>query len=169
MNRLLRLPPVLLACMMLLGSAQPASAGDYSSDEPIATVKAKAKAGDPKAQFDLADRYMTGGRGVRQNVAKGLEMYRKSAAQGYAEAQNMLGVFYLEGEDVRKDYARALQFFRKAADQGHCAAQEWIGEMYNEGKGVPQDKSAAKAWYSMACRESKYACEKRDRLEKEGY
>ncbi|MBR6467974.1 MAG: sel1 repeat family protein [Desulfovibrio sp.] len=167
MKMMCKLLPALLACM-LLGSVQTAGAGDNPVQD-IASLQAKAKAGDAEAQCALADRYMSG-QGIRQDYAKGIEWYRKAAAQGSAEGQHWLGVIYYEGTGVKQDYAKALEWFRKAADQGHASAQGWLGGMYSEGKGVAQDKSQAKEWYRKACSGGDaHCCKESERLEKEGF
>ena len=74
--------------------------------------------------------------------------------QGDANAQNNLGIMYINGEGVPQDYAEAAQWYRLAADQGHTNAQFILGVMYQEGEGVPQDLVAAHMWLSLAAEES---------------
>ena len=63
------------------------------------------------------------GEGVVRDPKKAAEWYRKAAEQGYAEAQNNLGLLYAGGRGVAKDEAKAVEWYRKAAKQGHEAAQ----------------------------------------------
>ena len=49
--------------------------------------------------------------------------YLKAAEQGYAMAQNNLGVLYVIGEGVPQDYVSAHLWFNLAAAQGHKKAQ----------------------------------------------
>jgi TPR repeat protein len=45
--------------------------------------------------------------GARQDEAQARECLEKAAAQGNADAQNSLGVFYYEGLGVQQDYTQA--------------------------------------------------------------
>ncbi|MEY3787242.1 MAG: hypothetical protein RLZ75_1449 [Pseudomonadota bacterium] len=76
---------------------------------------------------------------------------RKAAYQGYADAQQLLGVIYLTGLGLPQDDTQANVWFRKAAEQGNATAQFMLGLSYIEGNGgVPQDYSQAVAWIHKA-------------------
>ena len=79
-----------------------------------------------------------------------MEWFRKSAEQGYADAQYSLGVGYGDGRGVPQDGAEAAEWYRKATEQGHAEAQANMGSLYASGKGVPQDRAQAYAWFSIA-------------------
>ncbi len=49
---------------------------------------------------------------------------RTAATQGDSEAQNTLGLMYLNGEGVKKNINLAKKWFRKAATLGHTQAQQ---------------------------------------------
>ena len=51
--------------------------------------------------------------------AENLSELQHQANQGYAAAQNNLGVMYAEGRGVSKDDDKAVEWYRKAADQGY--------------------------------------------------
>jgi len=72
------------------------------------------------------------------------------AEQGYAEAQNNLGMMYYFGDGVPQDYQEAVKWYRKAAEQGQAEAQYNLGVLYDQGKGVPQDSQEAVKWYRRA-------------------
>ena len=78
------------------------------------------------------------------------EWLEKSAAQGNANAQFMLGSFYEEGLGVPQDHKRAFELFRKAAEQGHAYSQFDLGRRYEKGLGVSQDYKQAVEWYSKS-------------------
>lgn len=77
------------------------------------TYYAKAHAGDPIAQNNLAQMYAEG-RGVKQDPVKAMYWYNKAAAQGFAPAEVNLGVAYLYGMGVAKDTTTACELFNKA-------------------------------------------------------
>ncbi len=57
------------------------------------------------------------------NDTEAARLYRLAADQGYARAQDNLGLFYEQGRGgLPKDYAQAARLYRLAADQGHPAA-----------------------------------------------
>jgi TPR repeat protein len=62
--------------------------------------------------------------------------YRKAAEQGFAEAQNNLGLMCALGRGVTQDDAEAVKWYRKAAEQGYAPAQNTLGEMRRQGRGV---------------------------------
>src|SRR5262245_51286937 len=87
---------------------------------------------------------------ARGDYATALRMWRPSADQGDAIAQNNLGVMYEKGRGVPQDYAAAVSWYRKAADQGYGPSQYNLGVMYAHSNGVPQDYAAAVSWYRKA-------------------
>jgi len=82
----------------------------------IAELIRKSDAGDPKAQFDLAQAFWTG-TGVPKDSTRGLELLKKSASQDYAGAEVTLGLLYQNGVQVAKDPHEAARWFRRAARQ----------------------------------------------------
>jgi TPR repeat protein len=79
-----------------------------------------------------------------------IDLLRKRAEQGVAEAQAELGARYQLGDGVTKDYAAAVMWYRKAAEQGHAAAQNSLGVLFQSGWGVAQDNTEAARWYRKA-------------------
>lgn len=87
----------------------------------------------------------------RDNYSEAVKWFMKSADQGYAEAQNMLGrMSEMGGRGVPKDYSEAMRWYRMAAEQGFATAQKNLGSMYENGKGVSQDYAEAMKWYRKA-------------------
>ena len=68
---------------------------------------------------------------------------QKAADQGYAPAQNNLGLLYEDGKGVPQDLGEAAELYQKAAHQGYADAQNNLGWLYQNGKGVPQDLGKA--------------------------
>ena len=92
-----------LGCLMLSGTpfshagmveAQNAyRAGDYAT--ALDEFRGLADSGDRDAQYYLALMYLNG-QGTEEDAREALLWFRKSAAQGRAEAQYNLGVFYVQ-------------------------------------------------------------------------
>jgi TPR repeat protein len=75
---------------------------------------------------------------------------RQSAERGSAEAQNKLGILYLNGQGVAKDYREALHWFLLAVNQGFAPAQNELGYMYFTGEGVTTNYAEAFVWFRLA-------------------
>ena len=86
----------------------------------------------------------------RGDYAKAVELFRKAAEQGNADAQFNLGQMYDQGKGVKQDYAKAVAWYGKAAEQGDAYAQYNLGVAYREGLGVKQDYDKAADWFIKA-------------------
>ena len=95
-----------------------------------------------------------------------LDSMVRSAEQGDAGAQFVLGLWYHNGTGVPQDYAEAARWLRRAADQGHAAGQFWLGGLYRDGHGVAQELVSAHMWLDLASRSTgrieEAAVERRD-------
>jgi len=83
--------------------------------ELIKVVKA-ADAGDAKSQFEFGTMWNTEGLWLWKDDERAVKWWRKSAEQGYTQAQIMMGSVYLGGVKVKKDIAKADEWFNKAID-----------------------------------------------------
>ena len=126
-------------------------------DNPAATYDADhliqigADNGDAKDEGLVAGWRLRGERGYTKDAEKAAEDFRRSAEQGFASSQAMLGMLYAEGQGVPKDFAKAIEWFQKAADQGDPLGCVGIGMAYEKGVvGLPQDKQKAIEWYKKA-------------------
>ncbi len=84
-----------------------------------AELAAKARRGDPAAQFDLAHRLDTI-MADRRDRARALDLYCQAARKGHAEAAFGIGRMFFGGRGVPRDVARAAAWFRLAAARGHA-------------------------------------------------
>ena len=103
------------------------------------------KRGDGLAQYYKGVYY-----GNIKNHERAAGWYRKSAEQGYAPAQYMLGVCYDNGRGVTKDSVEAVNRYRMAAEQGYMKAQINLGFCYENGSGVTKNPEEAADWYRRA-------------------
>ena len=62
------------------------------------------------------------GKGVAQDNAEALRLYRLAAAQGNAAAQINLGLMFENGQGVAQDRGEAIRLYRLAAAQGNANA-----------------------------------------------
>ncbi len=84
--------------------------------------------------------------------AEALDWLRKSAGQGYPDAQYKLAVYYAIGAEygVKKDERQALQWYLRAGAQGHAGALYNAGFMYLLGEGTVKDEDRAFALLTEA-------------------
>gem|GEM_PF-2091162 len=129
-------------------SLQP-EAGVPTTGEVAAQQPALNDISDAEAQYNLGLKYSEG-RGVPQDDAQAVALWRKAADQGHANAQYELGIAYYDGQGVPQDDAQAAAWWRKAADQGHPDGQQSLGFAYRRGVGVPQDEDQAEFWLRKA-------------------
>ncbi len=74
----------------------------------------------------------------------------KSAGEGSAKAQNMLGNLHYLGLGGTRDYLAALDWYLKSAAQADAEAQINVARMYRQGLGVKADVIRSFAWLRQA-------------------
>jgi TPR repeat protein len=139
--------------------------------QPDPKQLAKAEAGDAEAQFDLACAYRFegfDGEGAEEEKARDAAAFpwcAKAAAQGYADAEEMLGDCYRFGDGVGEDAEKARFWLLKAAGKNRAGAQFALGEMADE----EEDYAEALKWFALAEQGgNEYASEELARYYEEG-
>ena len=106
----------------------------------------------PLAQFNLY---------VLSKKQENLDWLVKAAEQGYAPAQNTLGILYSfgsrhfnHGDSIPIDFQKAVEWYREAAVQGYADAQRNLGICYEEGKGVEQNHAEAFKWHEKSAKQN---------------
>ena len=126
-----------------------ASLKGYISADDFNVVQLKARAGDPKAEYEMGLRYANG-LGVAQDWEKAMSWFERAANRDIASAQWKLGLGYVRGIGLERNNAKAALCFKRAANQGHIGAQRALGDLYLSGVGVRQDYLRAYVWYAIA-------------------
>ena len=136
---------MVVVCMGARGSL-PVSAQDF-----IEQVHILAEQGDAEAQAALGRLYGTG-TGAEQDYVEALRWFRRAAAQGVADAEYALGVWYVDGRGgLEPDDMEALRWFRRAAAQRVADAQNVLGYWYLNGRGgLEQSDEDAVRWFREA-------------------
>ena len=94
------------------------------------------------------------GRGVRADVDKAIEWFRRGADAGNDYSEYALGKFLLEQNRVTE----ALEYLTRAARRGNQHAQYRLGKVYLEGTVVQKDVAAALAYLKdAAAQNNQYA------------
>ena len=100
---------------------------------------------DAKLQREIARKYLH-----NKEPEKAVLWYRKSADQGYADAQNALAFRYYKGEGVQKDFTEAVKWWQKAAEQGNSTSQCYLAWRYYLGEGVEKNLEESTKWWLKA-------------------
>ena len=116
--------------------------------------KEKADPNDAKSLYELGVR-CSNGDGVMKDPFTAIELYRRAAEMGNADAQYAYGMEYLEHlHEIIAPRAAAkaegVKWLRKAAEQGHAEAQIELAKCYLRGEGVKSDWNEAYKWGKMA-------------------
>lgn len=125
---------------------------DFDRVEPL--FVAAAEAGYLPAQKTLAEAYQIGDLGLQPDVKKAFYWSHKTAEQGDAESQFVIGTYYDQGKGVAIDVKLALQWYQRAAESGFPTAQSFLGDIYHRGKRVPQSDKLAFYWYLRAAKQN---------------
>ncbi|KRX65203.1 Protein sel-1 -like protein 1 [Trichinella sp. T9] len=102
-------------------------------------------------KIGLANLYLSGARGIEQNVYLAYHYYLTAATAGSGTALAFLGKMYLDGTPATPaDPTTAFQYFSKAADKGNTLGYSGLGHMYYTGRGTEQNFSKAFKYFNLA-------------------
>lgn len=87
------------------------------------------------------------GNGMKQDIDKAIQYYKKSCDLGDNYACGHIGFIYYKKEDFK----RAKDIFAKSCEKLEGNSCGLLAEMYTNGKGVKKDLSKAKELYGKAC------------------
>jgi len=96
-----------------------------------------AEAGEKISLNSLGHLYLNG-LGVTQDYEKAMNLFQRSANQGYMKAQYNLGVMYMNGIGIQNDLTKAFDLFKLSAEQGYPPAQYNLGALYESEKTPPE-------------------------------
>lgn len=110
-----------------------------------------AEAGNPEAQYWLAESFWGGWWGVPENLERRAYWHMRAAEQGHAPSFVQLGQMYELGHHFAQDDRAAAEWYTRAAETGDADGQYALAHFYQEGRGVPQDLVQAHIlWESAA-------------------
>ena len=79
---------------------------------------------DANHQYNLGVDFFTNG-----NLQEAIKWIKKSAAQGYVDAEYFLGLCYENGNGTTKNLTEAISWYKKAQNHGHPDAAKRIAEL----------------------------------------
>lgn len=124
-------------------------ATEKMSGGKTASTASKPVSQSPIALNNQANMYYKG-KGVKQDYAKALYLYRKAAEKGHMASAITVGYMCENGLGQPKDFAAAMHWYQIAAKQGYASAQNAIGDLYRLGRGVARNDQMAAKWYEKA-------------------
>ncbi|MAU98030.1 MAG: hypothetical protein CMP81_19495 [Fulvimarina sp.] len=116
------------------------------ASEPLTEA---AKAGDPKALFEIGLRLMEGRIGD-PDPTLAAKWFQLAADRDFAPAQYSLGTLYEKGNGVERDLARARDAYLAAADGGNVRAMHNLAVLYATGIDGKSAPAEAAKWFEMA-------------------
>ncbi|GBC29116.2 Sel1 repeat protein [Rhizophagus irregularis DAOM 181602=DAOM 197198] len=123
-------------------------------DKSVYYLQKAAENGCKFAQFNLGGCYQLG-HGVRKDIRKAFELYKKSAKQEYINAQSQLIYCYEYGLGTEINRVKALELVKIMAEKGFKHAQYLLGLHYITGEGVDKDEIKAFKLFEKLAKESK--------------
>ncbi|EBE2241721.1 sel1 repeat family protein, partial [Salmonella enterica] len=128
----------------------------YSKADILHLAELWAQERDPELNFIVGSLYDSGFVEVDDKEARSLQWFRKAAELGQADAQNILGYFYLNGKrGIKRDLQKGVQWYELAAAQGNADALINLGEIYYSGTQVPLDYARAFEFFERAAKMGK--------------
>lgn len=106
--------------------------------------------------YTLACLYIEGNYGIQQNAQRGVELMRKAAELGNADAQNELGILYYKGDIVPQNYAEAFKWVQMSANANSALGQNNLGMFYKQGVGCVANPTTAAVWYEKASNQGNF-------------
>ncbi|MEN7549190.1 tetratricopeptide repeat protein [Rapidithrix thailandica] len=120
--------------------------------DDLNVLKAKAKANDPAALYQLGKAYEEG-KVVKLNIKKALKYYKDASDLGYDSAYLALGNLYEQGQTGAQDYYQAYLNYKKAADQNNAEGKFHLARLYEQGKGINKNLNEAVRLYLEALKQ----------------
>ena len=108
------------------------------------------KESDPRASYALATWYLHGSKFTAVNKKRAVQLLKKSAKGGVADAAHDLAVAYEKGDGVDKSPELAFESNVLAALLGDAQSFYEVGRMYFHGIGVAKNRRLAKYWLAKA-------------------
>jgi TPR repeat protein len=144
---------LLVAPTALVAQSYEAGAAAAQEGDParaIAIWRPLAEAGDPRAQYALAETYWGGWWGVPEDLERRAFWHMAAAAQGHAPSFVQLGNMYHFGQHFPQDVRAAVDWYSRGAQAGNADGQYFLGSAFAQGIGVPRDMEQALALWKQA-------------------
>ena len=102
------------------------------------------------ATAELGKMLLTGDGSIPAEPERAIELLKKAAHAGEADAAFELGAAYASGTGVEQNANYAYGYYLRSALKGDMKGQYALSKMYMEGRGVPQDYNEMLKWLSRS-------------------
>lgn len=109
-----------------------------------------ATGGDRDAQFELANAFVSGKLGLKQDYARAWVLFEKASAQGDGKASFMLARMSRHGWGVERSAEQSVRWLQNASQQKNAQAMYELSVAYAQGDGVPRNQMQSRYWLSMS-------------------
>ncbi|KAI7906989.1 uncharacterized protein BX663DRAFT_494427 [Cokeromyces recurvatus] len=127
---------------------------EQNTNEALNYLHKSAKNNNMYAQFLIGVHYERGF-DIPQDLKKAKEYYKKSAQQGFPDAQAALGDRLI----IEHDYVQGIEWLEKAIQKGNSRAHVQLGILYDKGEGIPQNNDMALFHYKAAVENNNHAAQ----------
>lgn len=100
--------------------------------------------------FLMGKIYQAGGFGIRQDIVKALNYYKKSVESGQGVSAAAIGDIYVQNIGIDQDLEKAFEWYSIAASMNSNAGKNSLGRMYLHGHHVDQDLNHALTLFNEA-------------------
>ena len=100
-----------------------------TTEEIVERTMKRVEIGDVRAMHSIGCYHNDGVMGFSQDCAKALELFRRAAELGCAEAYNSIGYAYSNGQGVERDKKKAEHYYEIAAIRGDISARHTLGHI----------------------------------------
>ncbi len=90
---------------------------------------------------------------IEKDIAKTMELWKKAADAGNANAQFELAQSYIKSDD-EQSIKRGLEYLQKSVAQGHVKAMTMLGELYYSGELLQRNLERANKLFSIASKKN---------------
>ncbi|QOY54018.1 sel1 repeat family protein [Candidatus Sulfurimonas marisnigri] len=148
--------PILIVLLFMLVQAEDSLLKNQTKIKHYFTKEAErytteCNQGNLEACNKLGNLYNSG-MGVKQDVAKSIELFSRACQGNIPYACTNLGIKYrVDFLGVKKDNAKAVEYFSKACSMGDSNGCHRLAVMYYDGIEVEKDYSKAVKLYEKAC------------------
>ena len=134
---------------LLGGVARPRPLSGEEAIRRLNEMEARARAGDPESQAELARRLLTEAPNARKN-RRALILLRHAAAAGSATGLHLLALLHLRGQGLSQDLTKGVELLESAAYRGSKAAQADLAHALLDGIGTCVNTAKALYWLRLA-------------------
>lgn len=134
---------------LLGGVARPRPLSGEEAIRRLNEMEARARAGDPESQAELARRLLTEAPNARKN-RRALILLRHAAAAGSATGLHLLALLHLRGQGLSQDLTKGVELLESAAYRGSKAAQADLAHALLNGIGTCVNTAKALYWLRLA-------------------